>query len=205
MLRPTALSPAHFDHEAEERREESGDAHVTVETVKAAPVPSPSFAAAPSVPKHRRNLIPTVVMVLVFLVMVLLFYYGRERGLNISGVRYSPDYELPLIGPYKITRVNPNISTLFQFKEVEGYLKKRGQNENLKRESPLLGQFVEKVNATPKPIFPMVKGSTTMITSCTLDTMCVTNLIYMMEFIHPDLPLGLFILFSNITVLFFFL
>jgi len=192
MLRPTAQSPAHFDHDGEERVE-TGDARVTIKTGKTAPVSAPSFTAAQSLQMRKRNVVPTVIMVLVFFVMILMFFYGRETGLSISGVRYGPDYELPLIAPYKITKVNPNISSLFQFKEVQGYLKKRGQNENLKRESPKLGAFVEKVNATRSPIFPFVKGSTAMITSCTLETMCVTNLIYMMEFIHPDLPLELWL------------
>jgi len=141
----------------------------------------------------KRRIVQFILIVLGVAGIVALILRNQTKADIKENILYRADTTLPLIGPYKIHTINPNISSLFQFKEVEGYLKKRGQIGNMKRESPVLGAFMEKVRQTPKPIFPMIKGSTTLLTSCTLDTMCVTNLIYMMEFIHPDLPIELWV------------
>jgi len=198
MLRLNAQSPNHFvpEHEepesvTEREREQSQSQLRDPREIDAPEVSSISTSAA--LQFSRRKTLQFMFLVLLLMIIFILMLNMSKPEERQDFVRFVPGTELPLIGPYKITRINPNISSLFQLKEVEGYIKKRGQIGNLRRESPYLGAFVEKVLATKKPIFPTVKNSMAIITSCTLDTMCITNLIYMMEFIQPDLPIELWL------------
>jgi len=117
---------------------------------------------------------------------------GTISRINETDNQSSFDEKLPVIGFYPFTTVNPNAVAYPSMGKIK-YRKKihNVTDKDFEEENQKLNDFASKVLATKEPIFAMEKDSTAIITSCKLDKVCVTNIIYTLEFVHSDLPLGL--------------
>ena len=121
-----------------------------------------------------------------------------ERGSTQPSVKSKPQDEpkveigLPVITNTKIKGANPALKSFPDMKFLASQIKKANLSESdFESEGPKLQAFVNKVLTTKEPIFPMTKNSSAIIISCKLDTVCVTNIVYTLEFINSDLPIGL--------------
>ena len=135
------------------------------------------------------------------LLLVSLLLRGQDAGTTTRVIAKTG--ELPVIGQYPIKTVNPNLVGFPSLNRTKDRSKTHNVTEkDFEEEKKRLQAFASKVSATKEPIFPMEKNSAAIITSCKLDQVCVTNIIYTLEFANSDLPIGLLLLLLGITLSF---
>ena len=124
--------------------------------------------------------------------MVIDFVPTDEREWNpLEGPHGPPDPLLSVIAERRIVSENSHVVCFRHLYDVFGLVINNGFYKTLPKESWKVLRFVDKLNKSSERHFPVKNGTMGIVTSCNLEPMCLTNLIYMIEKIHVDVPIGL--------------
>ena len=100
---------------------------------------------------------------------------------------------LPIIGIDKLVKPSNAFPFLMGRRRLYSLLSKRNQTDKLELESWLLHDYIEHVMKLNKTVFKAVPNSFGIVTSCQISHLCMMNLIYLLDFMHTDTPVELWL------------
>ena len=101
--------------------------------------------------------------------------------------------ELPVIAERRIKRNSDSLLYLYTISQVKKQLKQRKQVTLMKQEFNDLHSFIREIWNMPEPSFRHQPGSSGIVTSCNLDVVCLSNIIYTIEYLKVDKPVELWV------------
>ena len=113
---------------------------------------------------------------------------------TVSGWIVDSDEYMPVVAKQKIISDNRNVIMFKNAWELRHAMRKNNiTNDLLKKESVALGMYVDQLKQTPDPSFNYVPNSTGIVISCLLEQMCLSNLMYMLDYANVDVPVELWL------------